>query len=453
MRTTDPAPARVAAAYEALGMTPEQYGETTKDVHTTIASFTAAYFDTPDGVRIPGVCYQTDYRAEEEYGLGALRTAFCGDDPRSFGMSKRTTANVTVFEDGTGMVLSVDPLDREQLPFGDPIRTQREAQWGITGRTDYASSIASREASTRKAAYPYDAPSMAVLRAEARELGIRPIPPSKAALVEAIRDARGTGADCWPAWFENGEQLVLRARGGLTGEVLALLVAAARAGRLGFGSASGPFHSGLFLYDTAHETKQLQRERTAAFDWHDEQMKQVQEVAEALKAHDDLSVHFLGNPREGTWNDEDGTVRYWLNADWAYSSPIRREIEAAGFTRYEVGLSGWWTREQLGDVLADPRSLLAWHVAERERTQPIRDTLVAAGCTDVKIEAERVPTIDGSTTYRFSAKRAGEYVLDDPRASLARLTAVAADVEGAIDARRRAREDAAAASAPSSHGD
>lgn len=279
---------------------------------------------------IDALVYVTDYRAEEEYGTRDLRIAVTSDDKRRFKMTRKARANIRAFSDVNALMLSTKPL-----PDGDPTWGQTPAppwdgggwQTRDAGNGDYPGHFSRNVIWARGLPDPWrmSRKKMDELRADARTLGISPLPRRKDDLVGAIcahPDSLATAdtPDCWPGWFHHGDLLVLRADDGATADALARIVDAYKAGTLGIGDGSGVFSTGLTIYDTRQETKRLVREREAAFDWHDTQMSKVADVHQRLK--DRYTVYFLGRPTERDW-DKTGerSVKYWLNISRPYGKP------------------------------------------------------------------------------------------------------------------------------------
>jgi thymidylate kinase len=270
----------------------------------------ASYLAGSDGVPITGVVFRCDYDATQEYGLGDLCGAISGKGLRDIQMRPEALRHIVVFEDCTGIAISARPLHDgvdgiPRVPWGTEI-------YGTPER--YAEGWAER------LIYVRDLPfrtwwKVAELRQAATDLGIRPLPRTKAGLIEALANHPHTpakGADVWPANFRYGSTLILRADSGLTERAIRHLVDAADAGTLCFGSASGPFHTGLFLYDGRDETEALQtgREKRWRFIEHHEAI--LAPVRERLKEKG-YSIYFLGkaNDRHGAEPDQ---IVYWLNA-------------------------------------------------------------------------------------------------------------------------------------------
>lgn len=274
--------------------------------HPNTNTIGLAGFEDPAGHMIVGITYRCDYAAEQEYGIGDLRKAITGTNPRQFTTEPAGRAHVRAFDDVNGFVLSVRPLP-EHIAWGDNL------PWVDGG--EYTRSWTRRNASVAVdcARVPIDRLNwmkVSELRELAAKRGVKPAGRTKAAYIEAltahaIEDVDMTVA---PAWFQNGKTLIVRADQGSVAKVVGALVDAIAAGTFAIGNASGPFHSGILFYDARDESEQLRREREEQFDWHDARMAELEPVAAQLRA-DQIRWHFLGNPRE----DADGQVVYWLN--------------------------------------------------------------------------------------------------------------------------------------------
>lgn len=314
-----------ATSLAKLGLTADQVAEAC-EARTSPQTFVASYCETPDGDPMMGLVHQTDYKAEEEWGIGDLRKAITGDDPRRFCMTESAFAHIAVFSDVNAIALSTRPMSTQSPAWGEEL---------VGLPSGYGDDW---ERKLEFARDTYDIANkwmkMDVLRAKARELGIRPLPRSKTDLVAAIAASPDLQLpERWPAIFSYGKTLVLRADGdGLAARIVAKLADAAMSGTLGIGSSSGPFHSGLFFYDTRDETQQLVEEREAHFDWHDARMAELEPVMTELESRGHR-WYFLGKPSENT-RDGVTAVRYWLNS---HSYP-------------GIGQpSGWYTLQELLD--------------------------------------------------------------------------------------------------------
>jgi hypothetical protein len=313
-----------------------------ENCRTTTQTATPGVLDTPDGSQILGLVYQTDYDASQEYGISDLRNALCGPGLRDMFQKPRRRNHVAVFTDVNAVAFSDRPFKdvnaARKMVWGEPFEHHRRP-----GRSEYA------EFFDQNLPYAQEWPNVVAswdtiteLRTKAKNLGIDgPLPRTKQALIDAIRNASATHnaaavPDRWPAWFRTA--LVLRADRGITAEIVDAIREAALADSLAVGSASGPFHTGLFLYDRRDESKALIDTRNARWDWYEARMVELAPVRAALEANGHR-FFFLGNPREGGWNTAKGQEcqqpRYWLNG--------------MGRTRIGRQPGGWYTLEELRD--------------------------------------------------------------------------------------------------------
>lgn len=433
--------ARIADFYATAGTSAQQWRHDADQVHTHAATMCAAYLDTPDGQQIPGLVVQIDYRGEQEHGLPRLRAALCGNGDRDFFMRPDRTDHVAVFDDG-GLVLSQRRLAAHQLAWGDPIQTDFDVRVAGVGRDSYTEELdgARRWTSGQQDVVPDPRfTAIAILRARARALGIKPLPRTKRALADAIAghpDVAGQARDLWPVAFPSGETMILHATGpSPTAAILRHLAGAAAAGRLGMGDASGPFHRGLLLYDVAHETDALVSERDQVWATHDQRMAELGDREQRLRQRPDLDVYFLGRPRAGTWNDERGETRYWLNA-------YQRR---AGYRAPHHSLGGWWTLNQLDCILDGSDWPVSWYDEQMSELGQARAALEAHGLHVRELcPADSKPAAGGQTQrYRFAVKRGNEYVIDEPSATRELVDQAVDDPETAIEqaAQRRAARD------------
>ena len=446
MMTVDPADKLLDAFYADAGLTEQRYRDLCDESDPHSATFTASYYEEPDGRIIPGVVVQIDREGNQEFGLPKLRSAFCGADHRNFQMRQEAVDRVAVFTDRPGLVLSRDPLAAGELRFGDPIRTATDVRWGSEGLTGYAERHARDRRWTSRLAQLIPDPAfttVAKLREQARSLEISPLPRSKQALCDAIAahpDMLAQAEDLWPLQFDRGEIMVLAADAGTaTGAALARISEAARNGRLVFGQASGPFHHGLFLTDAAFETRALIDWRSEQFDWHDAEMAELGDRERQLKDAG-VSVHFLGNPRAGGWNDEDSRTRYWLNADGPRQGYGR---DARSFR-----LAGWWTLTQLDRLIADVDWPRRWWDEQLASFDEQRRALEAQGLT-LKVEPEdRKPADEADQQrYRFSVLRGETYLISEVRITREQIEHAAAHTDEAIAAFDAAKQQRNAESA------
>lgn len=336
-RPKSAAHASIADKLTAAGIDPADVGA--RADRTTSAVPAVEVHD--DGTVVAGMVYRLDYRAEEEHGFGKLVRALSGDDPRTTTLTKAGKRCVARFADVNAIVVATDPLPTRTYAWGDDLRS------GVKPpkEPDYASRW------TRELPYmredqlarqvQHDHVKMDELRALAKKYGLTALPRKKADLAEYVlnapeRLATRTLADVWPAWFASGRHLVIRADAGASAVIVDALGDAIDAGHLAIRAYSGPFASGIFLYDGRDESAATHTKRREAADWHDARMAELKPVADKLKA-DGRNWYFLGNPREG----EGGVVRYWLNG------------ASGGVSKSGISFTGqpfgWFTLDELRD--------------------------------------------------------------------------------------------------------
>lgn len=318
--------------YQQLGYTPD----TLPNDRCSTREFQVGVFEQPSGDPIIGLHYMCDFRAEEEWGVSDLRKAITTDNPRQFKQSRKATKHIATFSDVNGLVLSVRDLDFTSLTWDEQIDPYMRRQYPDKS-SDYAEFM-DRERFDYRLLWKYEDKKLPELRQDAKGLGISPLPRKKADLVNAILNKVDTleTRTSWPGWFHFGKDLVLRADAGPVADVLTKIIEATRKGTLGIGNGSGPFSSGLFLYDTRDESKELQKKREADFDWYDARMAELEPVAKDLEENF-LKFYFLGNPSTLDTGDGRQVVRYWLNSHGTKHAYDGRQI------------FGWFTLEELQD--------------------------------------------------------------------------------------------------------
>lgn len=275
-------------------------------------------WDTPDGP-VVGAAYRCDYRAEEEYGVGDLRRALRGEDPRNVDPLPAAADLVRAFSDVCGVVVATRPLP-ETVEWGD-------GRLGYS-RGDHAAHFDHSLPYAQGADTSLGWKSMAELRSLAAADDLpRPWARTKAALATQLAVHRGVeNPDQWPGWFYDGRHLVLRADHGIAAEVMEHLSAAARRNTLTLAPDSGPFHTGVFLCDASNIGAATRAELVKRWDTHDAQMATIDGVPEALRAGG-VRVWFLGNP----WVDPERGLVFFINC----SPPQGKQV------------SGWFTGAEL----------------------------------------------------------------------------------------------------------
>lgn len=322
-----------------------------------------------DGKPLVGIVYRCDYKAEEEAGGGKLRKVF--GVPRleaQMDKSARGKNLVRQFMSGGGIeagevALGVGVESLSPLNWGEDVTAEpaRAGGWASTlSYRDYDSEwesykrIGGRDLKGQRKWIALERHTVAELNAIAEAEGVEKKASSerKAAFVARLERLRTQDVKVFPGWFQSGKVLILRAGGGPDGtlaeriaqDVLWRLRYAYEAGTLGFGSAlSGPFSTGLSLFD-AHD---LRAETVAAWRahkrWVEEQERLLEPVAEELRKRGH-KWFALGNPSSGfkslvgKGNVDENTVFYWLNGE---SYPL-----VGGSRRYAQPY-GWYTLEEL----------------------------------------------------------------------------------------------------------
>lgn len=382
-KPSKPIPCTNQSALEELGVTVEQL-EALEDRPST-ETMVVGVMDCPGGDPITGLVFMTDFDATQEYGVGDLRKAITGPEARRFQQVKGAKDYMAFFTDANAILLSSERLDFTDLAWGEPIKPPYSpGDKASAYYTAYATEWDRKRSYCQTTGYNHKLHRMQVaeLRAQAKELGIKPLPRKKEALIDAINLAQNPdGPDRWPCWFSDGNHLVLRAEGeGLASRVLSRLIAAADSGFLGIGSGSGAFSTGLFFYDVRDETPELRAEREAQHDWHEARMKELEPVKQRMRERG-IRWFFVGKPSLISRKEGEGkSVRYWLNAN-SYS-PRDLETLAAGGSLSEtfrgggnykdyIQPFGWYTLEELesckwaSDALAERRERDAKKAAEK----------------------------------------------------------------------------------------
>lgn len=292
--------------------------------------FTLAWTDNGAGDPLVGVAWMTNYKAEEEFAARDLLSGLTGPNIRNFTLTTQARNQVAVIEDiddtngeAIALVLSVTP-DTFSAEADRVARTSWGQSWGRWASFDRPASYPEefKTRLTHAQGLPWDLSWKPVsqLRDMAKEVGVRPLPSRKQQLVEAIVSSPAFAESAqrphtWPAVMDQWKTLVLRADHGPVALVLKRLAEAADAGRLGIGSGSGPFCTGVFLYDTADEHPELVAKRESDLDYYEAQMAKVSHVEAALKERG-YTVYFLGNPcrinPRGRFEEPQDV--FWLNA-------------------------------------------------------------------------------------------------------------------------------------------
>jgi hypothetical protein len=285
-------------------------------------------YETEDDTVATGVVYRCDYAGQQEYGIGEVREALCGTDPRQVEMLASKSDHVAVFADVNAIAISSRPLSDSTPNWGDPINGAPD---------DYADEYTRRLSWAQGVTLPWFA-TVATLRELAKERGVSPIPRKKADLEAAIIAASTPShPDRWPGNFSYGKTLILRADTGQTADTIAKLADAIETGHLTFGTTSGPFHRGLFIGDGRDLGPKSTAAHNEACDWYDEKMADLALVREALEA-DGHRFYFLGNPTELSPGGRPHGLYYWMNGNTVRTAHGAQQP------------CGWYTLDELASL-------------------------------------------------------------------------------------------------------
>lgn len=305
--------------------------------------------DEETGAKLLGIRYSCDFRSEEESGVGAMSELFTRTADESSFMVKEyilkegnkglldgmIQANLVSEYNGFVGFAASDYIYDARSEFEQAIQYIRNAEsWKKDGG-----------ASVRK----YKAMTVVQLKAEAKARGLKGYSKLKSGeLVEILiknddtvsegKNKAATDAESRPAWFHNGELLVLRKTDDLFGEVLQRLVEAADAGFLVVGGGAVGFGSGFSLFDSRDLTQAQIDKISEANRWHREQMEALKPVAEIVEQGPmsnrwGMAYYALHNP-----SIIGGEVKYWLNGA-SVTFPNGRSDQPYG----------WYTLQELLD--------------------------------------------------------------------------------------------------------
>lgn len=327
-----------------------------------IRASSVAWFETPDGDPIVGLTYRCDFRAEEEYGIGKLAQAITGASDRNFQMTEEGRKHVGWFSDVNGLVLSVEPLAKQEFVWGEELRDR--FGWAGDEAPAYAKEFPLQVGAVQRIEPKVDRwMTIEQLKDVGRQLGLTQMPRKKDDLYQAVAQAarengKAENPNSWPTWFENGKTMVFRADGDEpAARVLRRLIKAAQEGYLAIGNgSSNPFGHGLMFFDARDETDGTRQQVAEQFAWYDEQMSKLQPLLDELALHGYV-WYFAGNPTVLDTGDGEKKIRYWLNGlrpaeyydqrrlpEGAVVDPEAAELFKRGGAR---PLANWFTLEQL----------------------------------------------------------------------------------------------------------
>lgn len=314
-----------------------------------------------DGDPLVGIQYACDFRSEEETGAGEMASTFTrAADAENFfakeyllkeknlGLFSGITQADLVIETDTHIAFAAKThVYDAQRELDQATRSLAEANDWFDGRWKL-----------RRQYWHSTAPEM---REEAKARGLKGYSKLRVKELENLLvedDFAKANADkpaeeitMQPGWFHFGSLLVFEKKDGLFGEVLQLLVAAAKAGHLVVGGGGiGAFGSGFSFFDGRELTEEAKDEISANNRWYREQMDNLKPVAAIveqgpMKSSWGSAYFALGNPRLM----EDGIVKYWLNGN-SVKFPNGRSKQPFGYYSLQELLDEKYMDDAAADV-------------------------------------------------------------------------------------------------------
>lgn len=289
------------------------------------------------GQPVVGLTYRTDYRYEEENGIGEIRNAFMETmnasdffavehrlmpeyktSPQLSG--KRQVELVKVYDDVVAFCITAEPWDLDN--------EIKEARKDFSTRFPSRSNMKFSEYSALK----WGSKKNAMDEAARRKIVGR----SKMTKDQLIKAIVATEPDSTlrSGSLHFGNALVIERTDDQFGEFLDYLVAAAENGTLYVGNASGPFHSGITLLDARDVSDESKDEIADMNAFYRQAMEDLTPVVEEMRERGHFA-YALGNPSKF----KEGETRYFLNST---------HIDLGeGFGRHQV--YGWFTLAELSN--------------------------------------------------------------------------------------------------------
>lgn len=299
----------VSSARERIGLSDQELEQIARTQRPGTGCAGLQALTTPEGGLIAALMFCADFATEQELGVGELSQSLTGGH-LSPSITRGALGRIGRFDDRNGLIISSRSLGKDRFSWGEQIP-------GVPGT--YA------ERWERKLEYARGArdrirrnTTMAEIQAIADELEIpRPRPRTKAELAALVFSHPGLRKhmetpDVWPADFEYGQTLVLRADDGPTAAMIEQLAAAIDYQTLAIAGGRSFLASGLLLYDVRDETAGRIQAREEQARWTEEKLADLDPVAAELRSRGHR-WHFLGRPSKQTDAAGNEIVRYWLN--------------------------------------------------------------------------------------------------------------------------------------------
>lgn len=299
----------ISSARERIGLTNEALEEVARRQSPGTGCAGLQALKTPEGDLIAALMFCADFATEQELGVGELSRGLTGGHLAP-SITRRALGCIARFEDRNGLIVSSRPLGKDRFSWGEPIPGTPSTYAERWDRKLYYARGA-RDRIRRNT-------SMAEIQGIADELGIpRPRPRTKRELAALVSSHPGLRQhletpDVWPADFEYGQTLVLRADEGPTAAMIEQLAAAIDYQTLAITGGRSFLASGLMLYDVRDETPGLISAREERARWIEDKLADLDPVAAELRSRGHR-WHFLGRPSKHTDEHGNETVRYWLN--------------------------------------------------------------------------------------------------------------------------------------------
>lgn len=298
------------------------------DLHINTSA--VVYADLGNGRTIRGISHRTDYKYEEEMGVGSLASML-----RQFAHPDTWIAKESALDGEVSLADTQEPLIAHSTDEW-AIFLASNAVYALDRAISDAENNKEIVSGTRYTRWEYECEKVPALRAKAKERGIKPLPTRKAELIDALMDtevAENTPLKASRMYYDKF-LLLPRNTGDEYGEMVEKLLDAARHGTLHAGSiGNNPFMSSITLYDARDLTEEEVNAICTANAWERDQMAGVEELKDKLRdMYPGSVIYALGSPRMG----EDGKTYYWINIARVLLSNGKRSQIMGRYTEEEM---------------------------------------------------------------------------------------------------------------------
>ena len=307
---------------------------------TDLRGVSLTYINQAVGKPIIGIAYGGDFRSEEEYGTSEIYKALeKGKNQKDLFYRKTDDAGNVGYVVVNPQKQDYRPEEILQREWDEALRRHNQPPYG-----NYTREIDKLEfrLTTKQ------------LRERAKAAGIKPLPPTKQKLAQAIYRAEHSD-EIIPTTqsvgeFHDGRNLIIMTDNPRMLATLDKLVEAAEHDSLRMGSSSNPFSRGAMFYDERDFSVATRNTLARAEKWEAQQMKKIEGLRERLQGDrgsrgwNTNSVYALGRPQAGF----DSVIRYSAGKDG-------RKVTDPADTYYFINMSrqghkqvsGWYNREEL----------------------------------------------------------------------------------------------------------